>query len=116
MAKTYLKGKHLVLLTLLLLLLTGLTYAAARRNTHGQAAQKLQQAAQDGQWEEYLRLLQEQESDPAEKLYTLLKMPPVPPMVRDTIYLFPPDLRREITGQQVRRTWPPLAAHYKTLS
>ena len=73
MAKTYLKGKHLVLLTLLLLLLTGLTYAAARRDTHGQAAQKLQQAAQDGQWEEYLRLLQEQESDPAEKLYTSAK-------------------------------------------
>ena len=105
MAKTYLKGKHLVLLALLLLLLTGITYAAARRNTHGQAAQKLQQAAQDGQWEEYLRLLQEQESDPAEKLYTSAKEDAAgaPDGLRDTIYLFPTwTYGGEITGQQVR--------------
>ncbi|HZK24196.1 MAG TPA: tetratricopeptide repeat protein, partial [Oscillospiraceae bacterium] len=108
MFRARLQGKHLVFITVLMFVLTGLIITAVIRDGRVQAAHDLEQAAKNGAWDEYLRLLQEQEPNPAEKLYSSATEDAegAPDWQRDTIYLFPTWTHGgDATGQEVHLDW-----------
>ncbi|MCR3921990.1 MAG: tetratricopeptide repeat protein [Firmicutes bacterium] len=86
-----LKGKYIIMMSVLLLVLAGVIYASSSRVAAGQ---DLQQAEAAGDWERYVQILKEQYPNPedaAEKLYFSAEEDAggAPDFQRNTIYIFP---------------------------